>query len=56
LPIILCTGNSRLINEENVKVFGIREFIVNPVFMLNLAQTVRRVLGELLSQQMMWRL
>jgi hypothetical protein len=46
VPIILCTGYSGLINEEKAKAFDIREFIVRPDFILNLAQTVRRLLDE----------
>jgi PAS domain S-box-containing protein len=46
VPIILCTGFSELINEEKAKSLGIRGFIMKPVDMKNLANTVRRVLDE----------
>ncbi|OPZ58560.1 MAG: C4-dicarboxylate transport transcriptional regulatory protein DctD [Deltaproteobacteria bacterium ADurb.Bin510] len=43
-PIILCTGFSELMNEEEARRAGIREYIMKPVVMSELAQTIRRAL------------
>ena len=42
--IILCTGFSELINEEKSKQMGISAYIMKPVAIETLAETVRRVL------------
>ena len=42
LPIILTTGFSHWINEEEAKKIGIREFLMKPVTLTNLAQAVKR--------------
>jgi DNA-binding NtrC family response regulator len=44
IPIILCTGFSHKIIEEKVKALGIRELIIKPVPLKDLARIVRRVL------------
>jgi len=44
IPIILCTGHSRLVSKEKAKDIGIRAFVMKPLVMLNLAETVRKVL------------
>ncbi len=44
IPIVLCTGFSALINEEEAKAVGIREFIMKPLVMRDLATTIRKVL------------
>lgn len=44
IPIILCTGYSEKISEAKAKVLGIREFIMKPLDMNELARTIRRVL------------
>ena len=46
IPIILCTGFSEKITEENAKSLGIREFIMKPFAIQDVAQTVRKVLDE----------
>ncbi|OGQ96376.1 MAG: hypothetical protein A2521_09155 [Deltaproteobacteria bacterium RIFOXYD12_FULL_57_12] len=43
-PIIMCTGFSELINEETAKAIGIREYIMKPVAITELANTIRRAL------------
>jgi len=43
-PIILCTGYSDKISDENVQEFGIRKYIEKPIEMKKLARTVREVL------------
>lgn len=47
IPIILCTGYSEIITEEEAKKLGIREFIMKPLFMKDLALAIRRVLDPI---------
>jgi PAS domain S-box-containing protein len=44
IPIILCTGYSEHINEEKAKKNGIRAFVMKPVVLDEIANTVRKVL------------
>jgi len=44
IPIIICTGYSDHISEEKAKNIGIREFIMKPLEMKELAKTIRKVL------------
>jgi PAS domain S-box-containing protein len=44
LPVILCTGFSELINKEQAQALGIRAYLMKPVSIQNLGQTVRTVL------------
>ena len=44
IPVIICTGFSDLINQEIAEGIGIREFIMKPINIKNLAATVRKVL------------
>ena len=46
IPIILCTGYSEYISEEQSKSMGIREFIMKPYGTKDMAKTIRRVLDE----------
>jgi len=46
IPIILCTGYSANISEENAKAMGIREYILKPLDLRNLAATIRKVLAK----------
>ena len=46
IPIILCTGYSENINEEQAKKIGIREFSIKPLGMRDLAETTRKALDE----------
>ena len=46
IPVILCTGHSRLVSEEKVNEMGIKAFVMKPLVMRNLAETVRKVLDE----------
>jgi PAS domain S-box-containing protein len=45
-PIILTTGFSERINEEEAKKIGIRAFIMKPVSLPILAQTVKQIMDE----------
>jgi len=44
VPIILCTGYSDLISEEKAQEIGIREFLMKPLSMGDLARAVRKAL------------
>jgi len=46
IPVILCTGYSEMINEEEAKAIGIREYASKPLAMNELASLVRKVLNE----------
>ena len=46
IPVILCTGHSRLVSEEKAKDIGIRAFVMKPLVMRSLAETVRNVLDD----------
>jgi signal transduction histidine kinase/ActR/RegA family two-component response regulator len=46
IPIILCTGYSEHINEDKAKRSGIRAFVVKPVVMDEIANTIRKVLDD----------
>ncbi|MGD9300604.1 MAG: substrate-binding domain-containing protein [Desulfobacterales bacterium] len=44
IPVILCTGYSERISRERAHELGIKEFILKPIVMRELAKTVRGVL------------
>jgi DNA-binding NtrC family response regulator len=44
IPIILCTGHSDTMSQEQAKEIGIREFLMKPLAKQELAAAVRRVL------------
>ena len=44
IPIILCTGFSELITEEEAKRLGIREFLMKPLTLGDIARVARKVL------------
>jgi PAS domain S-box-containing protein len=46
MPIILCTGFSRLINEERARSLGIRCFLMKPLTLPQLAKAVREALDQ----------
>jgi PAS domain S-box-containing protein len=46
IPVILCTGHSELITDERAKCLGIREFVMKPIEMRLMAETIRRALDE----------
>jgi PAS domain S-box-containing protein len=45
-PIILCTGYSELVNESKAKDFGIRQCLMKPVTIVDLAAAIRKVLDR----------
>ena len=46
IPIILCTGYSNLITEEQVKKVGIKGFIMKPMSKKNVAHLLRTILDN----------
>ena len=46
IPIILCTGFSEQINEEKAKEKGIRAFLMKPIVMHEMANSIRKVLDQ----------
>jgi signal transduction histidine kinase/ligand-binding sensor domain-containing protein/CheY-like chemotaxis protein len=46
IPIILCSGFSATLTEEQIKSFGIDDFIMKPIIKSELAQVVRGVLDR----------
>ncbi len=46
MPVILCTGFSELISEEEARALGIREFVMKPIVMKEIAVTLRKVLDN----------
>ncbi len=46
IPIILCTGFSELIDEKKAKAIGIREYIMKPIVIREIAIVVRNLLDE----------
>jgi len=46
IPIILCTGFSDKISEQEANSMGLRAFLMKPLEMADLAQTIRNILDE----------
>lgn len=46
IPVILCTGFSEKIDEENYKAWGISGFIMKPLALEKIAGVIRRVLEK----------
>ncbi len=46
IPIILCTGFSERMTEEKAKTLGVREFVMKPLVMMDLALAIRRALAS----------
>ena len=46
IPIILCTGFSDVITPEKAKALGIRKFVMKPIAIDKIAETIRRVLDS----------
>jgi len=44
-PIILCTGFSEVVSEEKARELGVREYLLKPVVVTDLAQALRRALN-----------
>ncbi len=46
MPIVLCTGFSEKIQEETAKSIGVREFLMKPIILRDIAQIIRRALDS----------
>ena len=46
IPIILCTGFSEMVSEESAKAMGISAFVLKPIVMREIANTIRQVLDQ----------
>ena len=46
IPVVLCTGFSEMISEEKAEAIGVREFVMKPIIMKDMANTIRKVLDE----------
>ena len=46
IPIILCTGFSERINEEKAREIGIKAFVMKPIEMSEIANTIRQVIDN----------
>jgi PAS domain S-box-containing protein len=46
IPILLCTGYSSIISEENAAALGIAKYIAKPIRMKELAETIRETLDR----------
>jgi len=46
IPVIICTGHSTLLDEEEAKRLGIDEYVMKPIAIRQLAAAVRRVLDR----------
>jgi PAS domain S-box-containing protein len=46
IPIIVCTGYSKLVDEEKAKELGLAAYVMKPIDMQETAQTIRKVLDR----------
>jgi PAS domain S-box-containing protein len=46
IPIILCTGYNEMISAEKAKALGIKEFVMKPIIMREMARTIQKVLDK----------
>jgi FixJ family two-component response regulator len=44
VPIVLCTGYNDLVSEEKARAMGIRDYLMKPLIMRDLGDTVRKAL------------
>jgi len=44
IPIILCTGHSRLVSEKKAKEIGIKAFVMKPILRRTIAEAIRKAL------------
>lgn len=51
MPIIICTGYSDRLNQDKSYQIGVKAFLMKPVAMKDLSQTVRKVLDQLSGTQ-----
>ena len=46
IPVILCTGYSDLVTEQAALTAGIKAFVTKPLSRLEMAETIRKVMGD----------
>ena len=46
ISIILCTGFSETVTEDNAMSFGIKKFLNKPIIIADLAQAIRQALDD----------
>ncbi len=46
IPIIICTGFSEILDKNRAKAVGIREYVMKPIAIKEIARTIRKVLDE----------
>jgi CheY-like chemotaxis protein/anti-sigma regulatory factor (Ser/Thr protein kinase) len=46
IPVIICSGFSEKMNKEKARSMGIKQFVMKPIIMMELAEIIRRVLDE----------
>jgi CheY-like chemotaxis protein len=46
LPVILCTGYSKTVSEEDVADAGVRDMLMKPIALRHLAESIRRALDH----------
>jgi nitrogen-specific signal transduction histidine kinase/ActR/RegA family two-component response regulator len=51
LPIVLCTGFSQILSEEDARQAGIRELVMKPIMRSELSEAIRRALGRSAGRQ-----
>ncbi len=47
IPVILCTGFSSTVSHEKARSLGIREYVMKPVVVNDLAHLIRKALGDI---------
>lgn len=55
IPIILCTGFSNIISEEQAKEIGIKEFVMKPLLQGDISMLIRKVLDSGTPQPLVGR-
>ena len=46
IPIIICTGYSSLVDEDKAKELGLAAYVMKPINIREIAQTIRKVLDR----------
>jgi len=46
LPVVLCTGFSHILSEEDAHQVGVRELVMKPIMRSELSEAIRRALGQ----------
>ncbi len=46
IPVIICSGFSEMMNKKRAKSLGVRKFVMKPLEMRELAETIRQILDE----------